>query len=130
VRIHGITPEMLKRHGRPAGEALRRFAEWLEWVSPKRLVAHNAAFDKGMLEAALSRHGVALRLPGFLCTVRMARDLPVPDRKLATLARHFGCDNRQAHRSITDAEVCAYIFARMALMGLGQTKGKAPRRGK
>jgi DNA polymerase III epsilon subunit-like protein len=57
----------------------------------------------------------------------MAKGLPVPNRKLATLAKHFGCDNRQAHRSITDAEVCAYVFARMALMDLGRAKKKTPR---
>jgi DNA polymerase III epsilon subunit-like protein len=117
MRIHGITPEMLRTHGAPAGEALRRFAEWVEWAAPKNLVAHNAAFDRGMLRAAFARHGVAWRLPEFLCTVKMAKGLAVPNRKLGTLARHFGCDNRQAHRSITDAEVCAYVFARMALMG-------------
>ena len=44
----------------------------------------------------------------------MAKGLPVENRKLGTLAQYFGYDNQQAHRSITDAEVCAYIFAKMA----------------
>jgi DNA polymerase-3 subunit epsilon len=115
ARIHGITPDMLKRHGRPPRDVLLEFAEWVGWASPKNLVAHNARFDKGMLEAAFSKHGVAYRLPEFLCTVRMAKGLPVENRQLGTLAKHFGYDNQQAHRSITDTEVCAYIFARMAL---------------
>jgi DNA polymerase-3 subunit epsilon len=115
TRIHGITPDMLKRHGRPPKETYRRFAEWIEWLSPKNLVAHNAAFDRGMLEAAFLEHGVECRLPEFLCTMKMAKGLPTADRKLGTLARHFGCANRQAHRSITDAEVCAFIFAEMTI---------------
>jgi len=114
TKIHGITLETLKAHGRPPKETFTRFAEWVRWVSPKRLVAHSASFDKGMLEAAFAKHGVPYDLPDFLCTVKMAKGLPVENRKLETLAQHFGYDNQQAHRSITDAEVCAYIFAKMA----------------
>jgi DNA polymerase-3 subunit epsilon len=130
TKIHGITPEMLKRRGRPPKEAFQGFVEWVEWVSPRHLVAHSAKFDKGMLEVALSKHGVDYCLPEFLCTVAMAKGLPVENRKLGTLARYFGYENQQAHRSITDAEVCAYIFAKMSLMGVAQAQRKPPRRRK
>ena len=49
TRIHGITLETLKAHGRPPKETFTRFAEWVRLVSPKHLVAHSARFDQGML---------------------------------------------------------------------------------
>jgi DNA polymerase III epsilon subunit-like protein len=128
VGIHGITREMLKRHGRPAAETLGHFREWVHHLSPKHLVAHNAAFDKGMLQGDFAKHGIAYDLPDFLCTVKMAKVLPVINRKLGTLAEYFGCANQQAHRSITDAEVCAFAYARMALMEPEPKKKRTRRR--
>jgi DNA polymerase III epsilon subunit-like protein len=111
VAIHGITNEMLRKYGHSPRQVFQRFAEWADYVSPKYFVAHSASFDKAMLASNLMKHGVDFQLPDFLCTVKLAKGLPVENRKLGTLARHFGFVNQQAHRSITDAEACAYIFA-------------------
>jgi DNA polymerase-3 subunit epsilon len=116
VKIHGITRNMLRSYGHPPQETFQRFVEWSKLKSPDCFVAHNAEFDKQMLNNSLMKYGISYKLPKFLCTMRMARGLPIENRKLGTVAGYFSYINQQAHRSLTDAEVCAYIFARMSLM--------------
>jgi len=118
VKIHGITRNMLRIYGHPPQDTLQRFLEWSKSKSPDYFVAHNAAFDKQMLNNSFVKYGLNCRLLNFLCTMKMARELSVENRKLGTVARYFNYVNQQAHRSITDAEVCAYIFAKMSLMGI------------
>jgi DNA polymerase III epsilon subunit-like protein len=115
IEIHGITNEMLRKHGHPPRETLLQFLEWANSKSPKYFVAHCASFDRGMLEHDLRKHGIYFRLPEFLCTRKMAKGLPIENKKLGTIASYFNCANQQAHRALSDAEVCAYIFAQMSL---------------
>jgi DNA polymerase III epsilon subunit-like protein len=115
VKIHGITRNMLRKYGCSPQDTFQRFAEWTKLKSPSHFVAHNATFDKHMLNNNLDKYGIDFKLPEFLCTMKMAKGLPIENRKLGTVAKYFNCVNQQAHRSITDAEVCAYIFARMLI---------------
>jgi NAD-dependent DNA ligase len=68
-----------------------------------------------MLENDLAKHGISFMLPEFLCTRKMAKGLPIENKKLGTIANYFNYANQQAHRALADAEVCAYIFAQMSL---------------
>ncbi|MCL1894076.1 MAG: 3'-5' exonuclease [Holophagaceae bacterium] len=120
TNIHGITSTMLQRHGHPPFETFQNFIEWIDQKSPAYLVAHCASFDKGMLEKNLLKHGIDYALPKFLCTVKMAKALPIKSRKLAFVASYYNFDNQQAHRAIADAEVCAYIYTQMVLDGIKQ----------
>jgi len=115
IEIHGITNEMLRKNGLAPREVLASFVDWACEKSPRNIVAHCASFDKGMLEGDFSKHGVAYKLPEFVCTVKMAKGLPTQNRKLGTLAAHYDFPNRQTHRGLADSEVCAYIFAKMML---------------
>ena len=64
---------------------------FMEFLGDSVIVAHNAAFDLGFLNAAARRTGQALAHP-HLCTLRLARRL-IPElrrRSLDVVAGHFG----------------------------------------
>jgi DNA polymerase III epsilon subunit-like protein len=122
IEIHGITKHELKKYGRPPVETLLRFSEWIKIKSPQYLVAHNAVFDEGMLRQDFLKHKVNYDLPKFKCTVKMARELKkaglltAKNAKLVTLSEYFECPQKPTHRSLADAEACAYVFAKMMLL--------------
>lgn len=109
-RLTGITPDMLV--GQPLIETV--LPQFLEFIEGSLLVAHNAEFDIGMIRAACSRVGIDLEWPCF-CTLKMAREL-LPDlenKKLDTLARHYGLAFEARHRAIGDIKVTAGVLAGM-----------------
>ncbi|MDO5035309.1 MAG: exonuclease domain-containing protein [Actinomycetaceae bacterium] len=73
--VHGISTEYAREHGRPVEEVLeevaRVLAEVLAGGTP--IVAFNAGYDIGLLEAELARHG----LPTL--SARVSRVMPVID---------------------------------------------------
>jgi DNA polymerase-3 subunit epsilon len=99
-----------------------RFAEFL---GDAVIVAHNAAFDMGFLNAAALAHdGRALSQP-HLCTLRLARRL-VPElrrRSLDVLAGYFGIPISDRHRALGDVRITVEIFFqlldRLAARGIG-----------
>jgi DNA polymerase III epsilon subunit family exonuclease len=116
IKITGITPAMLDGQPRIA-EVLPRF---LEFIDGAVLVAHNAEFDLAMIRAASSRLGIDLDWPCF-CTLKMAREL-LPDlenKKLDTLAAHYGLSFEARHRAIGDIKVTVGV-----LNGLLKAEGK------
>jgi len=120
IRLTGIRPEMLV--GQPSiGEALPRFLEFIEGAI---LVAHNAEFDMSMIKAACSRQGIDLEWPCF-CTLKMARELlaDLENKKLDTLAAHYGLTFEARHRAIGDIKVTTGV-----LSGLFQREAQELRR--
>lgn len=102
VRLTGISSAMLE--GQPTvDEVLPRF---LQFIQGSILVAHNAEFDLSMLKVAASRLSIDLEWP-CLCTLKMARDLlpQLENKKLDTLAAHYGLSFEARHRSIGDVKV-------------------------
>jgi DNA polymerase-3 subunit epsilon len=106
--LTGITDAMVARAPRIA-DALPRF---LEFAGDAVLVAHNAAFDVGHLDAAhralvgraLERH--------TLCTQRLARRL-LPElrrRSLDAVAAALGIACHDRHRGLGDARIAAEIL--------------------
>lgn len=110
VRLTGITNEMVA--GAPTvSEALPFFEELIEGSV---LVAHNAPFDCGFVEAA---RGGKLNNP-VLDTLRLARTL-VPGLKryrLASLALHLGVRQVPNHRALSDAAATAEVFVKLLKM--------------
>jgi DNA polymerase-3 subunit alpha (Gram-positive type) len=108
TRLTGITEEMV-RDAPPAREVLARFAEFLGRAV---LVAHNASFDAGFLEAALERElHRTLDVP-VLDTLGLVRSLHPSLRtyRLSAVAAHFGVPYATHHRAPSDAEATAGIF--------------------
>lgn len=86
-----------------------------DYVGDSILLAHNAPFDRGFVDAELKRAGEKPIKNKWLDTVYMARKLlpQLPNRKLATVAQHFGISCAGHHRAMADALMVAGIFARM-----------------
>ncbi len=73
------------------------------------LVAHNAAFDRSVLDDTAAAHGLpTLELP-WVCTVQASRALlPVQRAKLPTVAAHLGVPLTH-HDAESDARCCAEV---------------------
>ena len=77
----------------------------LEFIGDSVLVAHNARFDVGFVNAALVRAGHERLSNRVLDTVGLARRLvgaEVDNCKLATLAASLGLAHQPSHRAIND----------------------------
>ncbi len=108
--IHGITDAMVK--GMPTVAAtLPRFHDFLG--RPETLLmAHNAAFDIRFLDAAFTRSKADLPVHAVLDTLRLARRCVhgLSNRRLQTLAVHFGLADREDHRALSDARLAMRLF--------------------
>lgn len=119
TRVHGFTTEMLR--GKP------RFAdiadELLAFLGEDEIIAHNAPFDFGFLDAEFVRIGKPR-----LDRARMVDSLALAKRRypglpnsLDALCRRLGVDNsmRTSHNALLDVKLLAEVF--LELMG-----GKQP----
>lgn len=80
------------------------------------LVAHNAAFDRGVLNACCT--AAAIDPPGYIfrCTVQLARRTwKLPSNRLPAVCAHLGIALNH-HHALSDAEACAQI----AIQGRGR----------
>lgn len=107
--LTGITTGMLA--GQPT--ILSVLPSFLEFAHGATLVAHNAGFDTGFLNANLERHGYPRLTHPVVCTAALARRLvrdEVRDCKLATLAAHLRCGTVPVHRALADARATAEVL--------------------
>jgi len=118
VRVHGLRGDFLKTQ--------RRFAEvvseFMEFVGDAPLVAHNASFDRGFINAELRRLRMA-ELGGerFVDTLAIARKkFPGASCSLDALARRFQLDrygfdlaSRKGpggHGALVDSRILAEVY--------------------
>ncbi|GAA1703864.1 DEDD exonuclease domain-containing protein [Fodinicola feengrottensis] len=87
---------------------------FLEFAAGSVLVAHNAPFDLGFLQAACAAHGI--RWPGFrkVDTAVLARRVltrdETPNCKLSTLSRFFRTKVEPCHRALADAQATVDVL--------------------
>lgn len=114
-RVHGLSIEFLSDKPKFA----QIVDEFLEFIRGAELIAHNAAFDVGFINAELKRCGKA---PLHECvesvrdTLLMARDMfPGKANSLDALCRRLEVDNsnRGLHGAVKDAELLAEVFIRL-----------------
>ncbi|MFC0524176.1 PolC-type DNA polymerase III [Pontibacillus salicampi] len=106
--LTGITDDMVKDAPDP-GAVVKDF---YEWMGNDILVAHNASFDMGFLNAGLKEIGLGASPNPVIDTLELAR-LLVPQLKnhrLNTLCKHFDIELTQHHRAIYDAEATGYLL--------------------
>jgi DNA polymerase-3 subunit epsilon len=73
------------------------------------LAAHNAPFDRGILQGCCEAAGIESPVHRFLCTVRLARRVwDIRPTKLPDVCRALGIPLRH-HDAASDAEACAVI---------------------
>lgn len=125
-RFHGVTNE--------AVAGAEPFAAWhaalldlIETHNVEAIIAHNASFDRHVLEAECARNG--LEPPGvgagsWLCTVEAAREAwpSLKSHSLGALAETFGLDlvHHDAH---SDAVACALVYLAARHVNLLKAKG-------
>lgn len=111
VRVHGIHWEDVANQ--PCfGELWPELEPY--FAGADFLCAHNASFDKGVLQACCREAGRTPPAQPFLCTVQLARKTwGLPSNKLNCVCDHLGIDLRHHHAG-SDAEACA----RIAMQGL------------
>lgn len=110
TRVHGITTAFLA--DKP------RFAEvvgdLLEFLGDVPVVAHNAGFDLGFLNAELGKLGLKpIAASRAVDTVEMARRLfPGAHANLDTLCKRFNIDltKRTKHGALLDAQLLAEVY--------------------
>jgi DNA polymerase-3 subunit epsilon len=109
--LTGITDDMV----RSAPGAPEVMSEVHDFIGEMRLVAHNAGFDRGFMDAEFSRIR-RRRKQNFICSLRVARRVypRAPNHKLGTLVNLTGVQAAaRAHRALGDAEMTARVWSHM-----------------
>jgi DNA polymerase-3 subunit epsilon len=108
--VHGLSDRFLsdKPHFREGA------AELLDFLEDSKLVAHNARFDFGFLNAELRRCALAeVVLDRMVDTLAIARSLhPGAKHSLDALCSRYGIDrsHRVKHGALLDAELLAQLY--------------------
>lgn len=119
TKIHGITNAMLR--GKPT---FREIADkFLDFLGDAPIIAHNAPFDFGFIDAELVRTGKRkLDRNRMIDTVELAkRKYPGSPFTLDALCRHYkiSLDSRKKHGALIDARLLARVY--IELSGGNQT---------
>jgi DNA polymerase III subunit epsilon len=129
-KVHGLTIEFLK--DKPLFAA--KVEELIAFLGDAQLVAHNAMFDLGFLNAELERAGrAAVARERMIDTLVIARRKhPGGANRLDDLCARYAIDNsrRIKHGALLDAELLAEIYieligARQAQLVLSQARTPA-----
>lgn len=114
-RVHGLSIDFLKDKPKFADVV----DEFLEFIGDAKLVAHNASFDLGFLNAELQRHQYdPLDPERIVDTLVIARRKnPFGPNSLDALCQRYDIDNsrRTKHGALLDAEILAEVY--IELMG-------------
>jgi DNA polymerase-3 subunit epsilon len=111
-KVHGISRHFLADKPRFHDKVV--CDEFLEFLGDARLVAHNAAFDRGFINAELTRHGRA-PLPDerWICTYELAkRRFPGMYNSLDALCKRFKISlaEREKHGALIDTRLLALVY--------------------
>jgi DNA polymerase-3 subunit epsilon len=109
-KIHGLSRSFLR--GKPLFETVAD--EFLDFVAGAPLVAHNAAFDRGFINAELERAGrETLPDPRWTCTYVLAqRKFPGMYNSLDALCKRFKISlaEREKHGALIDTRLLSMVY--------------------
>lgn len=107
--IHGLTWKDVQ-DAPDFGALWPRIRELFDGV--EFLAAHNASFDRRVLEAVCGLHAIEPPRQEFRCTVRLARQAwGLKPARLPDVCRHLGLELNH-HEALSDALACAEIVLR------------------
>ncbi|HZG78948.1 MAG TPA: exonuclease domain-containing protein, partial [Paenibacillus sp.] len=111
TQLTNITDEMVA--GAP--EESEVIPQFVEWVGDAVLVAHNARFDTGFLQAACKRHGLPEMPNPVLDTLELARLLypQMKNHRLNTLTDKFKVALESHHRAIDDSKALGEVLTHL-----------------
>jgi DNA polymerase III subunit epsilon len=111
--IHGLSSEFLR--DKPLFSAVAE--ELWDFLDGAQLVAHNAGFDMGFINAEFTRLGKpAISMERVVDTVQLARrKFPGAKASLDALCERFGISNahRVKHGALLDAEILAEVYSEL-----------------
>lgn len=117
--IHGLSDAFLA--DKQLFDAIAQ--KWVDFIGNDRLVAHNAMFDFGFVNAELERCELpAMSFERMIDTVAIARrKFPGSDNSLDALCKRFGVDlsARTKHNALLDTQLLADVY--VELIGARQT---------
>lgn len=131
--VHGLSEAFLR--DKPVFAAMA--AEFAAFIGDARLVAHNATFDIGFINAEFAGVGMpAVTMDRVVDTLLIARrKFPGARNDLNTLCQRFGIDisRRTKHGALMDAELLSDVYveltggrqAVMALAASGDSRAEA-----
>jgi DNA polymerase III subunit epsilon len=108
-RVHGLSGQFLSSQPRFSDKV----AEFLDFIEDSTLIAHNAPFDIGFLNAELARLSRPALVNAVIDTVSVARDVhPGARVSLDALCKHYGVDNsrRTLHGALLDSQILAEVY--------------------
>lgn len=112
IEITGITDDILV--DKPVFSHPDVVEAFLDFVGDAPLVAHNASFDKGFINAELARAGwPVLEDVRFVDTLVLAREkFPGASNSLDALCKRFGVslERRDKHGALLDATLLAEVY--------------------
>lgn len=108
--LHGITEER-SRHGREFSEVWTRIEEALN-LTDNRVVAHNATFDRRVLQSCLRRSRIRSPRLRFFCSMHIAQATwGFSPSTLTAVCEKLGIELRH-HDPLSDAMAAAQIVIR------------------
>lgn len=107
IKIHSITPDMVAEAD-PWEDQLERLRDF---IGDDVAVAHNAAFDMGVIRAACAETITPTPRLKYLCSVLVSRKTyEIPSHRLPLAAAAAGYGEFAHHEALADAEACAAII--------------------
>lgn len=128
LAVHGISNDDLA--DKPPFKAI--IDEWLEFTTGAKLIAHNAGFDIGFMNAEFARLGFPeIEAERVIDSLQIARRRhPMGPNSLDALCRRYGIDNskRTKHGALLDSELLAEVYieligGKQAALSLESTVG-------
>ncbi|MFQ4147350.1 exonuclease domain-containing protein [Arthrobacter sp. LAPM80] len=111
ITIHGITPDDVAT----APRFRDVFPEVHAFIGTDALVAHNAAFDVGVIRSAAEVSGMRAPAFDYACTVVLSRkNYSLPSYSLPFVAEAAGVPLLHHHDATEDARACAGIMVDIA----------------
>src|ERR1700742_3145283 len=111
-KVHGISRRMLA--GKPTFDHADICDPFLEFIGDSTIVAHNAAFDRGFVNAELERVGRApLPTTQWTCTYELAKSkFPGMYNSLDALCKRFKISlaEREKHGALIDTKLLAMVY--------------------
>lgn len=120
IRIHGITNEMVR--GKPLFSHI--CDELTDFIGDRKIIAHNAAFDRGFINMEYERHNrMGPPTEQWIDTLEIARlKFPGSANSLDALCKRFNISlaERDLHGALIDARLLASVY--LELLG-GKERG-------
>jgi len=116
--VNGITQEMVNTDGKDPKET---FTAFREFVGEAIVVAHNAPFDVGFLNAGFKRYGLPELSGRVIDTIEIAKKyLILASYKLSNVAAYLKVEQPSAHRALIDVITARLVFQKL----IERAKGK------